>query len=162
MSNGHSQLADAAATTDGVATIAIEDATDVRHIYSTADTMVSLDDESSTTAKKAASDRSVSSRSAGSKTRPPLIRPSLLKRDAMPGWYQEEKFIWGGYRPIMDSTRECLYSLTYLHNETGNIWTHFIGFLLFVGLMGYTWGHLLVEPAFTGVDWRDHLIAFEL
>ncbi|KAJ3091002.1 hypothetical protein HK100_007292 [Physocladia obscura] len=89
-------------------------------------------------------------------------KPTLLRRDDMPEWYQKEMFIWTGYRPITDSTKDCIYSLVFLHNESGNIYTHLLGALLFVCLMGYTWGHLMFENKFTGVDWRDHLIAFEM
>ncbi|ORY45072.1 HlyIII-domain-containing protein [Rhizoclosmatium globosum] len=89
-------------------------------------------------------------------------KPTLLKRDAMPEWYQHEYFIWTGYRPITGSTWDCLYSITYLHNETGNIWTHGLGALIFILLTGYTWGHLFREDGLTGVNWRDHLIALEL
>ncbi|KAI9335769.1 hemolysin-III related-domain-containing protein [Obelidium mucronatum] len=81
----------------------------------------------------------------------------------MPDWYQHEKFIWSGYRPINPSIKACILSLfTHVHNETGNIWTHLIGSILFIALTGFTWGYLFRKQGLVGVDWRDHLIAAEL
>lgn len=42
----------------------------------------------------------------------------------------------GSYRPTM-SAWDTLKSLFNLHNETGNVWTHLIGFLIFVGFTVY-------------------------
>ncbi|KAI8615604.1 hemolysin-III related-domain-containing protein [Chytriomyces sp. MP71] len=80
-------------------------------------------------------------------------------RDEMPAWYQHEPFIWSGYRPIKPSYKHCLNSLAYWHNETGNIYTHLIGALLFIGLLGYTYGPLFTHSSMDGVGWRD-ILAF--
>ncbi|KAJ8323577.1 hypothetical protein QVD99_006879 [Batrachochytrium dendrobatidis] len=49
----------------------------------------------------------------------------------MPSWYNDNAFIYLGYRRITNSYAGCLKSLFYLHNETGNVYTHLIGVVLF-------------------------------
>lgn len=49
----------------------------------------------------------------------------------MPAWYVDNEFINGGYRRITNSYRGCFSSLLYLHNETGNVYTHLIGSIIF-------------------------------
>jgi len=45
--------------------------------------------------------------------------------------FQRIPFILKGYRPVPIGTFNLLRTLLTLHNETGNIWTHLLGFLLF-------------------------------
>ncbi|KAJ3336785.1 hypothetical protein HDU91_001654, partial [Kappamyces sp. JEL0680] len=49
--------------------------------------------------------------------------------DDMPPWYVADSFLVGGYRRITQSWRGCLVSLFYLHNESGNVYTHLLGAL---------------------------------
>ncbi|KAK3373164.1 hemolysin-III related-domain-containing protein [Lasiosphaeria ovina] len=49
----------------------------------------------------------------------------LLSHKQVPSWHSEP-FIHGGYRPITESAAFCLRSLTYLHNETVNIFSHLV------------------------------------
>lgn len=60
-----------------------------------------------------------------------------VKVDLMPSWYAQEAFILDGYRRITRSYKGCLLSLTYLHNETGNVYTHLIGALCVVPMSYY-------------------------
>ncbi len=48
----------------------------------------------------------------------------LLSYDEIPRWYQDNDCIRHGYRPVMNDTRACFGSWTYLHNETANIYSH--------------------------------------
>lgn len=50
-----------------------------------------------------------------------------------PTWLQDNKYIINGYRANL-SKRAAALSVFRIHNETLNIWTHFVGFLMFVGL----------------------------
>jgi adiponectin receptor len=52
------------------------------------------------------------------------------KYEDAPTWYGAEGYIIHGYRRVTNSWRGCFLSLLYLHNETGNVYTHLIGFLL--------------------------------
>ncbi|KAJ3104385.1 hypothetical protein HDU96_008935, partial [Phlyctochytrium bullatum] len=58
----------------------------------------------------------------------------------MPSWYHDNQYIRTGYRRIQFTYKGCVRSLLYLHNETGNIYTHLIGTVLFFVLMGVSFG----------------------
>jgi hypothetical protein len=55
----------------------------------------------------------------------------LVIFDELPERLKKNKFILDGYR-IDYNTVDSLKSLFHLHNETMNIWTHILGFLLFL------------------------------
>jgi len=54
----------------------------------------------------------------------------LLEYHELPEWRRMNESITGGYLPISNSYRQCLSSLSSLHNETGCQYTHFLPFLL--------------------------------
>ncbi|KAI9347817.1 hemolysin-III related-domain-containing protein [Zopfochytrium polystomum] len=87
--------------------------------------------------------------------------PALLRGSALPAWYLPSPFIDTGYRPIVPSIKECVFSLRYLHNESGNFWTHAVGAVLFVALVVYMLGWFVYGDAFVrggaGATWRDIL-----
>lgn len=58
----------------------------------------------------------------------------LKQSHEVPAWYRGNKSLIFGYRPINNSYRDCFYSLFQLHNETGNIWSHLLGAILFIWL----------------------------
>jgi len=58
------------------------------------------------------------------------------------------KYIWSGYR-INYSLNAALLSLFALHNETWNIWTHLLGFILFVCLTIYSLCTWLYDASWT-------------
>ncbi|KAH9414208.1 Adiponectin receptor protein 2 [Dermatophagoides pteronyssinus] len=55
----------------------------------------------------------------------------------LPNWMQDNEYLHTGHRPPLPTFWECIKSIFRLHTETGNIWTHGIGALLFVGLFIY-------------------------
>jgi adiponectin receptor len=62
------------------------------------------------------------------------VDPWRLRRiEEVPAWMAANPYILSGYR-LNYSFWMCLRSLFMVHNETGNVWTHLLGFLLFVGL----------------------------
>ncbi|GAQ89129.1 hypothetical protein KFL_004890120 [Klebsormidium nitens] len=65
-------------------------------------------------------------------------RYHLMDFHEMPAYLQDNEFIRHYYRGEMPLKHAAL-SLFKVHNETLNIWTHFLGFLLFVALTIYTW-----------------------
>lgn len=56
---------------------------------------------------------------------------ALLHVRDCPSW-QQDQFILKGYRPLSNSYPISVRSLLYVHNQTVNIYTHLLGFLLFV------------------------------
>ena len=49
-------------------------------------------------------------------------------------WQRENKYILKWYRPANGSCWTCIRSMIQIHNETGNIWSHFVGLSLMVVL----------------------------
>lgn len=63
-------------------------------------------------------------------------RTHLLKYEEAPEYLKSNPYIHTGYRS--DQTwKQCLLSVLQFHNETLNIWTHLLGFLIFLGLLGW-------------------------
>lgn len=50
----------------------------------------------------------------------------LLTLDELPQWAKDNPYILTSYRPIGVTYRTCLNSLTYLHNQTINIYSHLL------------------------------------
>lgn len=63
--------------------------------------------------------------------------------EQVPGHLKDNRFILNGYRANYDF-KTALLSALRLHNETGNIWSHLIGFLIFALL---TWATVVKNPS---------------
>jgi adiponectin receptor len=50
----------------------------------------------------------------------------------LPEWLRDNDYIDHGHRPPLESVRLCFKSVFRIHTETGNIWTHLLGFIAFV------------------------------
>lgn len=60
-------------------------------------------------------------------------KPRLLQVSELPNWYEPiSPFIKTGYRPPGLSACACTSTLITIHNETGNIWTHLLGGLIWI------------------------------
>ncbi|CAO3568407.1 unnamed protein product [Mortierella alpina] len=57
----------------------------------------------------------------------------LLHFEELPEQWQENKYILSGYR-FLSSKTQCFKSIFYVHNESGNIWTHLLGFFYFLAV----------------------------
>jgi adiponectin receptor len=55
----------------------------------------------------------------------------LFTFEEVDAWQRDNEYLCGNYRDTSGSYRESLKSLLYLHNQTGNIYTHLIGAILF-------------------------------
>jgi len=60
----------------------------------------------------------------------------------LPQWLQDNDFLHFGHRPPLP-TSECFKSIIRIHTETGNIWTHLLGVVAFIGLASF----LLSRPS---------------
>jgi adiponectin receptor len=61
----------------------------------------------------------------------------LLTIEEIPSDWHNNPHILRGYR-FYENKMQCIYSIARIHNETGNIWTHIVGFF-FVLAIGIYW-----------------------
>uniref|UniRef100_UPI0037E77E78 progestin and adipoQ receptor family member 3a isoform X2 n=1 Tax=Semicossyphus pulcher TaxID=241346 RepID=UPI0037E77E78 len=78
----------------------------------------------------------------------------LYTYEQIPGFLRENPYITDGYRAYLPS-RLCIKSLFILSNETVNIWSHLLGFLLFFCVGVYNMSSVL--PA-VGASREDYVI----
>lgn len=57
---------------------------------------------------------------------------STCAYDQLPKWLQDNDYLYKKHRPALASYRQCFGSIFRLHTESGNIFTHLIGFILFI------------------------------
>ncbi|KAG5535487.1 hypothetical protein RHGRI_023305 [Rhododendron griersonianum] len=65
------------------------------------------------------------------------VKYQLVEYHSLPGYLRDNEFIIGHYRSEWPM-KQVLLSMFTLHNETLNVWTHLIGFFLFLSLTIYT------------------------
>ncbi|KAI7857071.1 hemolysin-III related-domain-containing protein [Circinella umbellata] len=78
----------------------------------------------------------------------------LLLYEELPVPWRNNQHILTGYR-FLSTPAQCWHSLLYLHNETGNIYTHLVGFLVFLGIGIY---ELFYSPTLSEAPLIDRLI----
>nr|XP_043624300.1 heptahelical transmembrane protein 1-like isoform X2 [Erigeron canadensis] len=61
------------------------------------------------------------------------VNKPLCKYEELPEYMKDNEFILNYYRAEW-SPKQAFFSLFHWHNETLNVWTHLIGFVVFVGL----------------------------
>lgn len=89
--------------------------------------------------------------------KPPQLIKKLLHWDDLPHWQKDNQHIHTGYRPASFSLLLSLQSLTYLHNETVNIYSHLLPSLLAVPAA--VWLHRVLAPRYETAS-RADLVAF--
>lgn len=77
----------------------------------------------------------------------------LYAFDEIPPHLQDNKFIRNYYRAYM-STSDCFVSVFEIHNETGNIWTHLLGFFVYCYLLYWVHTGVLRDDS----DWFHRLM----
>ncbi|XP_054165789.1 adiponectin receptor protein-like [Oppia nitens] len=70
-------------------------------------------------------------------TTSPTVDPNVqhwttVVYDSLPKFLRDNNYIRGQHRPVLPSFRLCFGSIFRIHSETGNIWTHLVGFVVFV------------------------------
>lgn len=78
---------------------------------------------------------------------------AVIHHNHLPGWLKDNDFLVKGHRPPLNSFWACFKSIFRIHTETGNIWTHLIGFLAFVMVATY----FLTRPS-VEVQWREKAV----
>ncbi|PNS21815.1 hypothetical protein CAC42_413 [Sphaceloma murrayae] len=56
----------------------------------------------------------------------------LLEYDQLPDWQRDNRYIFTGYRRATHSYKKAAQSLAYIHNQTGNIFSHLLAMPLLV------------------------------
>ncbi|KAJ2082910.1 hypothetical protein H4R24_001240 [Coemansia sp. RSA 988] len=75
--------------------------------------------------------------------------------------FLRDTYIMSGYRRLCYSYAASLRSMTYVHNESGNVLTHFVSLLIFVGLAFSTRYDLLPAAMSPGrASWGDYLVLY--
>nr|KJB18049.1 hypothetical protein B456_003G031300 [Gossypium raimondii] len=65
------------------------------------------------------------------------VKYQLVEYHSLPGYLRDNEYIVGHYRSEWPM-KQLLLSIFSIHNETLNVWTHLIGFFLFLALTIYT------------------------
>ncbi|XP_010274409.1 PREDICTED: heptahelical transmembrane protein 4-like [Nelumbo nucifera] len=65
------------------------------------------------------------------------VKYQLVEYHSLPGYLRDNEFILGHYRSEWP-LKQTFLSIFTIHNETLNVWTHLIGFFLFLSLTIYT------------------------
>lgn len=65
------------------------------------------------------------------------VKYQLVEYHSLPGYLRDNEFIVGHYRSEWP-LKQVFLSMFTIHNETLNVWTHLIGFFLFLSLTIYT------------------------
>ena len=61
----------------------------------------------------------------------------IYKKGSEPKWMSDNIYIHSGFRTLTNTYTGCFYSLTFIHNETANVYTHLLGSLLFISIWLY-------------------------
>lgn len=72
-------------------------------------------------------------------------------------WHLDNKYILSGYRREKADYLEIFTSLTFLHNETCNVYTHLVGALL-LPIVTTVFLRYLAEPQFFNVSSMDYIM----
>lgn len=80
--------------------------------------------------------------------------PLLVSWDELFDWQKDNRYIHSGYVRATNSLKACFESLLYLHNETGNIYSHLIPGVLYLIVTIGTLDFFI--PSFESTSWKDH------
>src|SRR5437868_2190666 len=91
----------------------------------------------------------------------PTTRPKAEARTVIwhevSEWQRDNKSICIGYRPEKVDYLEIFISLTFLHNETCNVYIHLIG-ALFLPLIATAFMRVFSEPQFLNISGTDYIM----
>jgi len=81
-----------------------------------------------------------------------------LSFGGLPDWMKDNEYLQCGHRPQLNSFKECFKSIFGIHSETGNIWTHLIGFVAFITVAIIFYVKPLCDQCHTDVPLREKLM----
>ncbi|KAJ2249865.1 hypothetical protein GGH98_003528, partial [Coemansia sp. RSA 454] len=75
--------------------------------------------------------------------------------------FLRDTYIVTGYRRLCYSYAACMRSMSYVHNETGNVLTHLVALVIFAGLAASTRLNLLPAAISPGrAAWGDYVVLY--
>jgi adiponectin receptor len=74
----------------------------------------------------------------------------------LPSWQRDNHYIHSGYRPQSNSFSRSFSSLSYIHNETVNIYTHLLGAA--ASLICSVYLHALIKPRYDRATTEDVIV----
>ncbi|XP_064632373.1 adiponectin receptor protein-like isoform X2 [Lineus longissimus] len=77
----------------------------------------------------------------------------VCHHENLPKWLRDNEFLTKGHRPELNSYCDCFKSIFRIHTETGNIWTHLLGFVAFLSVAIY----FLTRPSIE-IQWQDKAV----
>lgn len=80
-------------------------------------------------------------------------RWNVCGHGSLPKWLRDNDFLLQGHRPQLNSFYACFKSIFRIHTETGNIWTHLLGFIAFIGVAAY----FLSRPSIE-IQWQEKAV----
>lgn len=86
-----------------------------------------------------------------------MVKARIVTWHELSEWQRDNRYILSGYRPEKADYMEILTSLTFLHNETCNVYTHLIGALL-LPLIALAVMQILSQPQLLDVSRSDYII----
>ncbi|CAH1782506.1 unnamed protein product [Owenia fusiformis] len=78
---------------------------------------------------------------------------NVIHHTHLPKWLRDNDFLVEGHRPQLHTYKECFKSVFRIHTETGNIWTHLLGFIAFITVTVY----FLTRPTIE-VQWQEKAV----
>lgn len=86
----------------------------------------------------------------------PTISSALLSWDAIDHWRRDNHYITSGYRIDKASYHHTFLSLTHLHNESVNIWSHLLGAV--IAVLSSTYLYTQIKPRYDSASQQDVIV----
>ncbi|GFO23192.1 adiponectin receptor protein [Plakobranchus ocellatus] len=78
---------------------------------------------------------------------------NVAHHHTLPDWLKDNDFLLRGHRVPTNSFMACFKSIFRIHTETGNIWTHLLGMIAFLGIAAY----FLTRPSIE-IQWQEKAV----
>lgn len=78
---------------------------------------------------------------------------NVAHHHTLPDWLKDNDFLLRGHRVPTNSFLACFKSIFRIHTETGNIWTHLLGMIAFIGIAIY----FLSRPSLE-IQWQEKAV----
>ncbi|KAH3820040.1 adiponectin receptor protein-like [Dreissena polymorpha] len=77
----------------------------------------------------------------------------VVHHNSLPNWLRDNDFLHKGHRLPTNSFLECFKSIFRVHTETGNIWSHLLGMIAFIGITTF----FVTRPTLE-IQWQEKAV----